>query len=115
MAITLDEAEIQEFLAGAHTAIVATLRRDGSPLALPVWFVMLDGSPYIRTMARTLESCMSSAATLRMSDAVDTDWALIPLASAKWEWSMPNRRAVAFIFATKAGMLPASQRAKRSA
>ena len=58
---------------------------------------------------------MSGAATLRMSPAVETDWAEIPLASAKWVWLMPSAAAVAFIFATKAGMLPASQRASRSA
>jgi PPOX class probable F420-dependent enzyme len=56
MGIQLDEAEINDFLAGAHTAIVATLRQDGSPFALPVWFVMIDGSPYIRTPARTAKA-----------------------------------------------------------
>ena len=58
---------------------------------------------------------MSSAATLSRSAAVDSEAGPTPLASAKCEWSMPRRAAVAFIFATKAGMLPASQRASRSA
>ena len=39
----------------------------------------------------------------------------MPLASSKWEWSMPSWLAVAFILATNAAVLPASQRASRSA
>ena len=58
---------------------------------------------------------MSGAATFRMSAAVDMDCGETPLGSAKWDWRMPSAAAVAFIFATKAGMLPASQRASRSA
>ena len=50
-----------------------------------------------------------------MSEAVDIDAALTPLGSAKWDWRMPRLAASAFIFATKAAMLPASQRASRSA
>lgn len=53
MGIALVQAEIEAFLAEAHTAIVATIRRDGSPLAVPMWFVMVDGSPFIRTLAKT--------------------------------------------------------------
>jgi PPOX class probable F420-dependent enzyme len=54
--VRLGENEIEEFLASAHTAIVATLRQDGSPLALPMWFVMVDGSPYIRTIAQSAKA-----------------------------------------------------------
>jgi PPOX class probable F420-dependent enzyme len=38
--LSLDEA--WSFLERAHTGILTTLRSDGSPIALPVWFVTLD-------------------------------------------------------------------------
>jgi PPOX class probable F420-dependent enzyme len=40
--VKLSEEEIWLRLAGAHTAIVTTLRRDGMPISLPVWFVVED-------------------------------------------------------------------------
>jgi PPOX class probable F420-dependent enzyme len=54
--IRLSDEEIQEFLAGAHTAILATLRQDGAPFALPLWFVLVDGIPYVRTRAATAKA-----------------------------------------------------------
>ena len=60
-------------------------------------------------------SAMSRAATLSRSEAVDCEPGSTPLASAKCECVMPSCAAVAFIFATKAGMLPASQVANKSA
>jgi PPOX class probable F420-dependent enzyme len=36
--LTVDEA--WEAVAAAHTGILTTLRRDGMPIALPVWFVV---------------------------------------------------------------------------
>jgi Pyridoxamine 5'-phosphate oxidase len=36
----LDEA--WEAVGAAHTGILTTLRRDGGPIALPVWFVVDD-------------------------------------------------------------------------
>lgn len=41
------------FIAAGHTGILTTLRADGWPLALPVWFVADDRSVYVRTPART--------------------------------------------------------------
>jgi len=40
-------------LAAAHTGILTTLRADGMPIALPVWFVALDERVYVGTPART--------------------------------------------------------------
>lgn len=36
---------------GSHTGIFTTLRRDGMPVALPVWFVVLDRRIYVTTPA----------------------------------------------------------------
>jgi PPOX class probable F420-dependent enzyme len=35
----LGQAEIQRFLAGRHIAVLATVQPDGSPLAMPMWFL----------------------------------------------------------------------------
>jgi PPOX class probable F420-dependent enzyme len=40
-------------LAAAHTGILTTRRADGVPIALPVWFVVLDARIYIGTPANT--------------------------------------------------------------
>jgi PPOX class probable F420-dependent enzyme len=37
--MTLDQAEIQRFLASRHIAVLATVQPDGSPLAMPMWFL----------------------------------------------------------------------------
>jgi PPOX class probable F420-dependent enzyme len=51
MGFRLTEDEAWAMIAGAHTAIVTTLRRDGRPIALPTWLVVLDGAIYIQTPA----------------------------------------------------------------
>ncbi len=49
--LTLDEA--WEAVESAHTGILTTLRRDGVPIALPVWFAVDDRSIVMRTPAGT--------------------------------------------------------------
>ena len=51
MRLTADEA--WEFLAAAHTGILTTLRRDGWPVTLPVWFVALDRTVCFAAPSRT--------------------------------------------------------------
>lgn len=53
MGVRLTEDEAWAELAAAHTGILTTLRRDGRPVSLPVWFVALDRYVYVRTPART--------------------------------------------------------------
>lgn len=53
MGVTFDEDELWQFLDDTHTGILTTLRADGWPLALPVWFVTADHRIYVRTPART--------------------------------------------------------------
>ncbi len=48
-------AEREAFLDGADTGILTTLRRDGSPVSLPMWFVVIDGDVHsvpVRRRAR---------------------------------------------------------------
>jgi general stress protein 26 len=49
--LTVDEA--WEAVESAHTGILTTLRRDGMPIALPVWFVVDDRSIAMMTPAGT--------------------------------------------------------------
>jgi PPOX class probable F420-dependent enzyme len=53
VSVRLTEAETQEFLTASHTGILSTLRRDGSPAVMPMWFVVIDGHVYVRTLARS--------------------------------------------------------------
>jgi nitroimidazol reductase NimA-like FMN-containing flavoprotein (pyridoxamine 5'-phosphate oxidase superfamily) len=46
--------EIWSFVDQSHTGIMTTLRRDGMPIALPVWFVCLDHEIYVRTRGKKL-------------------------------------------------------------
>lgn len=53
MSIRLSEDEAWEVLAASHTGILTTLRADGCPVALPMWFVVLGRTICVRTPART--------------------------------------------------------------
>jgi PPOX class probable F420-dependent enzyme len=49
----MSDEEAWGVLAQGHTGILTTLRRDGVPIALPVWFVALDRRIYIASQAHT--------------------------------------------------------------
>lgn len=51
MTVRLTDDEAWQFVEASSTAIVTTLRRDGFPIALPVWFVVIDREVYVRTSA----------------------------------------------------------------
>jgi PPOX class probable F420-dependent enzyme len=53
MSIRLSRAEAWEVLGGSHTGIFTTLKADGVPITLPVWFVTLDERIYVDAVART--------------------------------------------------------------
>lgn len=53
MGITLPEDEAWAFIERSHTGILTTLRMDGSPVALPVWFVTDDRRIHVGTPAGT--------------------------------------------------------------
>ncbi|HUP76414.1 MAG TPA: pyridoxamine 5'-phosphate oxidase family protein [Acidimicrobiales bacterium] len=53
MSIRLSPDEAWEALAQAHTGIFTTLRRDGMPIALPVWFVAIDRTICLAAPSRT--------------------------------------------------------------
>jgi hypothetical protein len=49
--VRLSRDEAWEYVERSHTGIVATLRADGMPIMLPVWFVVMDRKIYVRTGA----------------------------------------------------------------
>jgi PPOX class probable F420-dependent enzyme len=53
MGIRFSEEEAWAFIARSHTGILTTLRADGSPVTLPMWFVVDDRSVCFRTFAPT--------------------------------------------------------------
>ena len=53
MSIRLSRAEAWEVLGASHTGIFTSLRSDGVPITLPVWFVALDERIYIDAVATT--------------------------------------------------------------
>lgn len=54
MSLRLTEQEIWDFVSGAHTGIFTTLRGDGTPIALPMWFVTIDRTIYVHTRGKKL-------------------------------------------------------------
>jgi nitroimidazol reductase NimA-like FMN-containing flavoprotein (pyridoxamine 5'-phosphate oxidase superfamily) len=53
VSIRLSREEAWAELANAHTGIFTSLRADGTPITLPVWFVVLDERVYFAAPART--------------------------------------------------------------
>ena len=53
MSIRLSRDEAWEVLAAAHTGVFTTLKADGTPIAMPVWFVAFDERVYVATPSHT--------------------------------------------------------------
>jgi hypothetical protein len=65
MGIQFTDQEEREFLTTMHAGVVTTLRRDGWPISLPVWFAYVDGAIYVRTPAKS-----KKVARVRQDDRV---------------------------------------------
>ena len=52
----MTDDEIWSFVTDAHTGIMTTLRRDGYPISLPLWFACLDRQIYLRTRGKKLQA-----------------------------------------------------------
>ena len=51
--VRLSDDEAWAALEAAHTGVLTSLRRDGWPISLPVWFVVLDRRIYVSGPAHT--------------------------------------------------------------
>jgi nitroimidazol reductase NimA-like FMN-containing flavoprotein (pyridoxamine 5'-phosphate oxidase superfamily) len=49
MGVKLSEEEQLAYLERGHTGIITTLRRDGWPVSLPVWYAVVDGTVWLGT------------------------------------------------------------------
>jgi PPOX class probable F420-dependent enzyme len=52
MGVRLSDDEAWREIAAAHTGVLTTLRADGTPVALPVWFVARDRTIFVGTPSR---------------------------------------------------------------
>lgn len=52
--VRMTQDEIWHFLEDGHTGILTTLRRDGMPIAMPIWYAVLDHEIYISTRGKKL-------------------------------------------------------------
>jgi PPOX class probable F420-dependent enzyme len=52
MGVRLSEDQAWREIAAAHTGVLTTLRADGTPVALPVWFVARERTIYVSTPPR---------------------------------------------------------------
>ena len=48
----MSEDEIWSFLVDGHTGILTTLRRDGQPISLPLWYAVVDRKIYAGTRGK---------------------------------------------------------------
>lgn len=51
----LSHDETWAYVADAHTGIMTTLRRDGMPIAMPLWFAAVDQAIYVNTRGKKLK------------------------------------------------------------
>ena len=53
MGIQLDDDDLWDFISSGHEGAMTTLRNDGWPVTLPVWYVVRDRTVYLRTQPTT--------------------------------------------------------------
>ncbi len=51
VSVRMDRDEAWARIAAAHTGIVTSLRQDGTPMATPMWFCVVDAAVHFRTPA----------------------------------------------------------------
>ena len=65
--MTLEDVSVQKFLAAKEVAVLATVQPDGSPLAMPMWFlhdpatltmISVDGLQKVRNLHRDPRVCV---------------------------------------------------------
>ena len=66
--MNLTDASVQRFLATKQIALLATVRADGAPLAMPMWFlhdaatltmISVEGTQKVRNLRRDPRVCVS--------------------------------------------------------
>ena len=52
--VRMTQEEIWQFVEDGHTGVLTTLRQDGVPIALPIWYACIDRIIYIQTRGKKL-------------------------------------------------------------
>ncbi len=53
MSVRLSDDEAWAYVEAGHTGVMTSVRRDGWPISLPVWFVVIDRKVHISTPAKS--------------------------------------------------------------
>ena len=104
--MNLDDPAIQRFLATKEVALLATVRADGAPLAMPMWFlhdaaaltmISVEGAQKVRNLRRDPRVCVVAEAGGGGADIRG----VIVLGRAEFLDNGPARRALAERFHEK--------------
>ncbi|MCU4183234.1 pyridoxamine 5'-phosphate oxidase family protein [Acidiferrimicrobium sp. IK] len=52
--VRMNDEELWAFVRDGHTGVLTTLKADGSPVALPVWYAFVGGAVYTTTRGKKL-------------------------------------------------------------
>jgi len=55
VSLRLTDDEVWDYVASAHTGVMTTLRRDGMPISMPLWFMVADRAVYVSTRGKKLQ------------------------------------------------------------
>jgi PPOX class probable F420-dependent enzyme len=104
--VSLDAPDVQRFLAGREVVVLATLQRDGAPLAMPMWFlhdptaltmISVEGTQKVRNLRRDPRVCVVAE---RVSETGAISGVTVQ-GRAEFLPDGPERRALAARFVTK--------------
>lgn len=70
----MTEDEVWDFVRDGHTGIFTTLRRDGMPIAMPMWYCCVDRAVYMQTRGRKLQRIQHDPRASFLVESGDT-WA----------------------------------------
>jgi PPOX class probable F420-dependent enzyme len=98
--MSLDQAAVQRFLASRYIAVLATVQPDGSPLAMPMWFlhdpasltmISVDNLQKVRNLRRDGRVCVA----VEWADATGGEGhGVIVHGRAEFLTDTPERRAL---------------------
>jgi PPOX class probable F420-dependent enzyme len=104
--MSLGDTAIQRFLATKDVAILATVRADGAPLAMPMWFlhdpasltmISVEGTQKVRNLRRDARVCVVAEAGSGGGD----ERGVTVLGTAEFLADAPERRALVERFHAK--------------
>lgn len=103
--MSLDESAVQRFLATKDVVLLATVRGDGAPLAMPMWFlhdpatltmISVDGTQKVRNLRRDPRVCVVAEG----GPSGDVRGVAVH-GRAEFLWDEPERRALVGRFLDK--------------